>query len=250
MVQGRLRAVLTTLIPILNRTTGSLAAFRSENIPRHHRSNPAAFFTLQPFSLMESSSSSSSSSSSRRQHGNSGKGKAHASSSISQRQSLKRSLDSGGGYAPDRGSAAGGRAFSTQKRPATQRGAEAAAATAAGDRGEGLTMDDARQALRSLFGHDDFRNGQVRRRTAFAKGKKGVLVLVQHAHVFFQSMSSPDHAAYRSPNTSSGSSTCTYSTLEQGIPGRHSSSIGQYHYNSSTAVDDVLYLVLVYHPHH
>ncbi|CAM9160756.1 unnamed protein product [Laminaria digitata] len=164
MVQGRLRAVLTTLIPILNRTRGSLAAFTSENIPRHHRSNPAAFFTaVRRFTLMESSSSSSSSSRQKQQQqqqqqqgSNSGKGKASASSSIPQRRSLKRSLCSGGDKALERGSAAGGRAFSTHKRPPTQLRANAAEA----DRGAGLTMDDAREALRSLFGHDDFRDGQ------------------------------------------------------------------------------------------
>lgn len=161
MVQSRLRAVLTTLIPILNRTRGSLAAFTTENTP-HHRSNPAAFFTaVRRLSLMESSSSSSS----RRQHGSSsGKGKASTGSSVPQRRSQKRSLDNGDN-ALVTGSAAGGRAFSTQKRPATQLGA--ATDADAGDRQAGLTMDDAREALRSLFGHDDFRDGQVRRRTAF-----------------------------------------------------------------------------------
>lgn len=165
MVRRRLRAVLTTLVPILNRTRGSLAAFASaENSPHHHRnSNPAAFFTLGRFSLMESSTSSS-----RRQHGSNGNGKGKASarsssSSVPQRRLHKRSLDA----ASEGGSGAGRRVFSTLKRPATQLGAGAAGA--AGE-AAGLTMDDAREALRSLFGHDDFRDGQVRCRTIPAAG--------------------------------------------------------------------------------
>lgn len=162
MVQGRLHAVLTTLIPILNHTRGSLAAFVApENFPHHHRKgNPAAFFTLRRFSLESSSSS-------RGQQGSNDKGKASANSSnVPQRRSHKRSLHG----SPERGSAAGGRMFSILKRPATQLGATAAGAAAgSGDGGTGLTMDDAREALRSLFGHDDFRDGQVRCRSTFAE---------------------------------------------------------------------------------
>lgn len=178
MIQGRLRAVLTTLIPILNHTRGSLAACISENIP-HHRSNPAAFLTaVRHFS-------SSSCSSSRRHHGSiSVKGEASARSSVPLRPSLRRPLGYGNS-ALERGSAAGCRTFSTPKRPATQLGAEATtAAASAGDRGAGLTMDDAREALTSLFGHDDFRDGQVRCRAAIANWCT-VLALVRHA---FQSM--------------------------------------------------------------
>lgn len=132
MVPGRLRMVATALVPLLSQTEGGLvwrAAYVTPppNLAAYRRHAHGA----------------------RRRENHRG---AATSGGIFQGGSRQSHANVGGNRGRGKGAVAETRAFSTlNEGPPSQTGCDTG----------GLSMEDARQALRSLFGHADFRDGQV-----------------------------------------------------------------------------------------
>lgn len=161
MTPVRLRAVVTTLVPILNAVEGKFSAYAAANALKP---NQAAFFALPV----------------QRSRGNPKKDASRAStnrdSSGTQRvqrteRPMERPLGDLGGR--EKRMAARSRAFSSST-GGEERARSSLGGAAAVDvdqlrqdpnmndgGGTGLTMDTARQALKTLFGHGSFRDGQV-----------------------------------------------------------------------------------------